>query len=360
MKRVFIIIFILGIFIILIFYCYYNLSPQQKAEKLIKKGDKFFEKYEVCEDIVSDTSELLLALKCYTKAIQLSPYNYEAHTARGRVYNKLGQYQKAIDNANEAIKIIGNNLSRLYRNRGSVYWNLNQYQKAIDDCNKALELKTIIDHIDKDDCIEIYYFRGQSYYQLGYYQKALDDFNKSIDIFKSGTETIVFPEVLEAEVCLARALCYYKLKQYHNAIDDCIKVINNNGVLDADIKAWAYYHLGLSYYYGLGESQKGIYNLYRAAVLSLEMGGSDADTILLSVFDEIKKIDTSSWVIGKLSQKAVEYFYRKAFSEIEEIYNRYDEKRITEYMEKMKRIDPSSPLIQKLMDKIYAEPKKKK
>ena len=49
--------------------------------------------------------------------------------------NSFGQYQRAIEDYNEAIRLKPNN-AIAYANRCGAYCGLGQYQRAIEDCNK--------------------------------------------------------------------------------------------------------------------------------------------------------------------------------------------------------------------------------
>ena len=53
----------------------------------------------------SDTGDLQGSIASYTKALQLKPDYYEAYTNRGIDYNLLGEYQQALGDFNQAIKL---------------------------------------------------------------------------------------------------------------------------------------------------------------------------------------------------------------------------------------------------------------
>ena len=56
---------------------------------------------------------------------------------KGFAYYHIKDYQKAIENYNQAIAIY-KSYYQAYYNRGNVYYELKEYQKALDDYNKAI------------------------------------------------------------------------------------------------------------------------------------------------------------------------------------------------------------------------------
>jgi hypothetical protein len=77
-----------------------------------------------------NTVELLSRVCLITKN------NYVAHNNRGTAYANRGQYQLAIEDFNEAIRL--KPCALYYYNRGSAYDDLGQYQRAIADYNEAI------------------------------------------------------------------------------------------------------------------------------------------------------------------------------------------------------------------------------
>jgi Flp pilus assembly protein TadD len=90
---------------------------------------------------------------------------------RGNAYAEKGQYQPAIDDYNEALRLQPN-FTSAYFNRGNVYKNLGQYKMAIKDYNNTIRLSP--------DFIVAYNFRGLDYGKLGEYELALENFNEAI------------------------------------------------------------------------------------------------------------------------------------------------------------------------------------
>ena len=92
---------------------------------------------------------------------------------RGNDYDNLGQYEKAIKDYDEAIRLDPQRAVAYY-NRGFTYDNLGQYEKAIQDYDEAIRL-------DPQDALA-YYNRGVAYYQLGQQEQADRDFAKAQEL----------------------------------------------------------------------------------------------------------------------------------------------------------------------------------
>ena len=92
---------------------------------------------------------------------------------QGVVFNKNGEYLKAIESFNQALAL-DPNLALAYNNRGWSYLELGQYEQAIADCDKAIEL---------DPNLALAYSnRGEAYIGLGKYEEAIGDFNMAIKL----------------------------------------------------------------------------------------------------------------------------------------------------------------------------------
>jgi len=79
-------------------------------------------------------------------------------TVTGKCYHKLKQYQLAIKDYNEAIRLEPD-LAFAYNNRGYTYSALKQYQLAIKDYNEAIRLNP--------DFVFAYNNRGNAYHASG-------------------------------------------------------------------------------------------------------------------------------------------------------------------------------------------------
>jgi tetratricopeptide (TPR) repeat protein len=103
----------------------------------------------------------------------MAPSLAKEHFRRGWDYGELGQYQRAIQDYDEAIRLDPTN-AITYNIRGLAYGELGQYQRAIQDYDKAIQL-------DPNDAFA-YYNRGQVYGELGQATEADADFAKACSL----------------------------------------------------------------------------------------------------------------------------------------------------------------------------------
>jgi tetratricopeptide (TPR) repeat protein len=118
-----------------------------------------------------------------SKVISQNP-DVDAYIIRGYAYADLGDYKRALDDFNEAIKLDPLYLYAYYR-RGSTYIATGEYNKAIEDFNFIVENSK-----GQSDRLALYFKlvydnRGEAYYNLGDYEKALSDFNESFSEYYS-------------------------------------------------------------------------------------------------------------------------------------------------------------------------------
>lgn len=90
----------------------------------------------------------------------------EGYSARAWVYNRNGEYEKALEDCNHAIKI-NPGYANSYLNRAAAYLGLRKYQRALDDCNKCIGLASY--------WADAYLLRAAVYDKLGEEQLALGD-----------------------------------------------------------------------------------------------------------------------------------------------------------------------------------------
>ena len=89
------------------------------------------------------------------------------HLERGQLYSKQGEYQSAINDFNQAIKIKGDKvpLPVLYLERGRCYRQIKKYDESISDLILAVEKYS--KKPESDECALAYNDLGLSYYESG-------------------------------------------------------------------------------------------------------------------------------------------------------------------------------------------------
>jgi tetratricopeptide (TPR) repeat protein len=143
-----------------------------------------------------------------------------AYNNRGLVYSTLGEYQRAIQDHNEAIRL-DPQLAEAYYPRGVAYGALGEYQRAIEDLDEAIRL-------DPQDA-KAYNNRGRAYDDLGEHERAIQDHNEAIRLD---------PQL--ASAYNNRGLAYDGLGEHQRAIEDLTQQEAENTVIERD-KTRAHY-----------------------------------------------------------------------------------------------------------------------
>ena len=139
------------------------------------------------------------------EAIRLDPKFAIAYYHRGYAYQSLGEYEKAIADDTEAIRL-DPKFAIPYNDRGYAYQSLSEYEKAIADYNEAIRL-------DPKYAIA-YSNRGSAYHLLSEYEKAIADYTEAIR--------------LDPKLAIAhnnRGIAYQELGEYEKAIADHTEAI---------------------------------------------------------------------------------------------------------------------------------------
>jgi tetratricopeptide (TPR) repeat protein len=96
----------------------------------------------------------------------------EAFNNRGVGYRLKGDYDRAIADYNQAIKLNAK-FAIAYNNRGVAYDKNGEYDRAIPDYDQAIKLKP---------SAEGYFNRGNAQLGKGHYDRAIDDYNQAIKL----------------------------------------------------------------------------------------------------------------------------------------------------------------------------------
>ena len=149
-----------------------------------------------------------LAIKDFTKAIQLKSDYVIAYNNRGAVYRDKGEYDQAIEDCSKAIQLKPD-YAEPYSNRGAAYRNKGDYERAIKDYDTAIKLKP--------DFVQAYYNRGLAYHEKREFDRAIEDYSKAI-----GLNPKLFHPYYN------RGNAYLQKRDFDRAIEDYSKAIELN------------------------------------------------------------------------------------------------------------------------------------
>lgn len=130
-----------------------------------------------------DTKHFSKALEIANKFVNDYPTNHYAFAIRGSVYNKLGDYNKAVVNYTNAIRLVqhdSHTKAVYYFCRALSYANLNMPQQALDDFNSISREE--LRHLGLNSIYMYHYIKGIQELDLGMYNLAIDDFSRAISI----------------------------------------------------------------------------------------------------------------------------------------------------------------------------------
>jgi tetratricopeptide (TPR) repeat protein len=160
------------------------------------------------------------AIADYAQAIKLNGKFAAAFNNRGVAYDKKGDYDRAIADFDQAIKLKAT--TETYFNRGNAYLSKSQYASAIDDYNQALKLK--------GDFAAALDNRCWARAVVGILKPALADCNEALRLSPGNAATLD-----------SRAFIFLKMTQYDAAVSDY------DAALHVDPKlAFALYGRGLA------------------------------------------------------------------------------------------------------------------
>jgi len=150
----------------------------------INENPNISEAYLVRSEIYTEVGNFQKALDDAEKAIKINPKDATGYNNRGCIFVKSGDdVNKALNDFNKAIELNAR-YGNAYGNRANVYLKMREPQKAISDCTKAIEL---LSNTGKES-MEPYYNRGLAYMNTGETAKALDDYNKVIELDPENAE----------------------------------------------------------------------------------------------------------------------------------------------------------------------------
>ena len=113
------------------------------------------------------------SIDIWKHTLHVTKNNCLAHMRLANAYGNLGQYQHAIENYNEAVRLKPD-FSIAYNGRGISYNNLGQYQHAIENYNEAVRLKP--------DYADAYNNRAIVYLNQGNKESGCSDAQKACEL----------------------------------------------------------------------------------------------------------------------------------------------------------------------------------
>ena len=135
----------------------------------------------------------------------LNPDSSQFYRMRGKAKYDKGQYEDAIADLNEALRIKPDDF-KIYYNRGVAKGTLGQYESAISDYDKVLRIKPDLADVY---LVDVYFNRGVAKYELGKYEAAISDF-----------EIVFHKEPDAADAYYHLGLVKAAQKQYESAISN--------------------------------------------------------------------------------------------------------------------------------------------
>ena len=147
------------------------------------------------------------AIADFTEAIRLDPKYAEAYYIRGVAYGNKGDLDRAIADYSEAIRL-DPKLAAAYNNRGNAYKNKGDLDRAITDYSEAIRLAPGYDIA--------YFNRGRAYYLKRDFDRAIADYTESLRINPQRRSSYV-----------DRCLVYFAKRDNARAISDRVDVLQN-------------------------------------------------------------------------------------------------------------------------------------
>lgn len=171
------------------------------------KGDKVAEAYDHRGAAYRLQGDFNLAIQDYNQAIKLNPKFAQAYNNRGVAHDRKGDYDRAIEDYNQAIKLKPTALAHF--NRGNAYLGKGQYDHAIDDYNQAIKLKP--------DFAAAFDNRCWARAVVGILKLALADCNQALRLAPDNAATFE-----------SRGFVFLKMTNFDAAVSDFEKALRQN------------------------------------------------------------------------------------------------------------------------------------
>lgn len=167
----------------------------------------------------------------FDKAVKLRPRYGEAYLSIGKIYVQLGQYRKAINKFNEALKLDKNLAVEVHSNFGMAYSKLGDRKKAIKHYKEAIQINP------KAALPQLYL--GHIYMKLGEYQDAVKPFQAAVK----------YSPLVASDGFYQLGLALSKLERFQEAVaplKEAVKVSRKNQAIKETLME-AIYQAGVSH-----------------------------------------------------------------------------------------------------------------
>lgn len=174
----------------------------------------------------------------YTEMIQTAPADYMSYFSRGNEYYNQGDYIKALDDINNALRYAPADETDIryqcYVTRANIYVQLRRYNEAVTDLNSALSIDP--------ECYSCLYQLANVEYELGHYNSAREAYLKVQRVFPRNREVLfglARIAVKENNLGMAAKYCDEAIELAPNASDSYIQraivrsmMSNHEGAVD--------------------------------------------------------------------------------------------------------------------------------
>ena len=159
------------------------------------------------------------ALAAFDSAVEKDPDSAEAHERRAQAYLRQHNFDKAIADCEEALRINGK-LAAAYFTRGQAEMSLGagQVARALEDFSKALDLKS--------DKVEYLTARGTLYQQMADAGAAPEQVAKWLDAAVKDFDRALKIDGRNTTCLMRRAAIYLELGDHQAAIEDSDKALD--------------------------------------------------------------------------------------------------------------------------------------
>jgi len=148
-------------------------KAEQSFREAIKRDEANADYHAWLARTLAAMDKATLALEEVNIALELNPQCAIAYFVCGRVYDKKGEWDKAIQDYTRAIEL-DPQFAMAYNNRGGMFYNETEWDKAIQDYTRAIELDP--KHANA------YYYRSLAFHHKQEHDKAVQDYTRAIEL----------------------------------------------------------------------------------------------------------------------------------------------------------------------------------